>query len=392
MLLGSIILAMSTDILTFVLGLELQSYSVYILAGSTRSIESPEEPSAFTGLKYFLLGAMSSALVFMGLGLLYLFSGSTSLSTNFSLAASLDSDILYCYLGYSLVYAGLLWKIAAAPVHAWSVDVYDALPNRIAAIVSLIPKVAIITILARLTMSIMSCTSITGILNINSTVICLSLIIGAVGGLYQSRIKRLLAYSSILNMGFILMVVNSCSYYQSQYVISMYLLQYVLATGAIWLCINSIRTSDLTLISQLQGLGNIQGKLSNCQCLAISLTILVLSVAGIPPMIGFFAKFEVIYLAISSNSLYLALIAIIASLISTVYYLRIVKNIWFVKSISYITNETQVNYRKDLFNRSTVKGNEVTGLNTGIAISISFITLFILTFTLQYPILYTFIV
>jgi len=109
MLLGSIILAMSSDMLSFLLGLELQSYSVYILAASgARGIESCGEPSAFAGLKYFLLGAMSSALVFMGLAFLYIFSGSTSLNINMALATALNDDILYFYLGYSLIYGGLL--------------------------------------------------------------------------------------------------------------------------------------------------------------------------------------------------------------------------------------------------------------------------------------------
>ncbi|RYE14506.1 MAG: hypothetical protein EOP34_06385 [Rickettsiales bacterium] len=393
-ILGGIILNSATDFLTILLGLELQSYSVYILAASYRNYE----PSEAAGLKYFLLGALSSALVFMGLAILYAYSGSTNLDTAFLMISSgaslpgineLDisnfttlssnpmsaslyqqGDVILPYAGITLILAGVSWKVAAAPVQAWSIDVYDAVPTRTTAILSLLPKIALFSLLIRLISLITSNTNdnIDGIaflhndnvgqvaevaigLQIVILVVALSLIIGAVAGLFQPRIKRLLAYSSVLNVGFIIMGALLSNSTLDSYNPTLYIIQYIITTAAIWLCLINLANvygtlnsnsafSEVTLISQLQGIHTnpskgIQGASDpqsvtygkSTTIIAVCLTALVLSTAGIPPMVGFYAKYSVILLALQSGYTSLALIAVLASIISTVYYLGVIRAI-----------------------------------------------------------------
>lgn len=211
--LGAIFLASCTDSLTLLLGLELQSFSVYVIAAQYKGYE----PSEAAGLKYYLLGALSSAIVFMGLGVLYMSTG----STNFKFIAELGqvSNDPVKYLGYTLILIGFTWKIAAAPLHNWSVDVYDAVPSKSASWLSLVPKIAIITLIgcvfgASINGQIATDNEFTSestssfaasLLILLMFVSILSLIIGSIAGLTQPRIKRLLAYSGILNVGFILL-------------------------------------------------------------------------------------------------------------------------------------------------------------------------------------------
>ena len=432
-ILGGIIINSATDFLTILLGLELQSYSVYILAASYRNYE----PSEAAGLKYFLLGALSSALVFMGLAIFYAYSGSTNLETAFLMISSISSltdlnsaftqgleslqslaslgwegegDVILPYVGLTLILAGISWKVAAAPLQAWSIDVYDAVPTRTTAILSLLPKVALFSLLIRLiSMMTTSTGSELGALveagvQIIILVIALSLIVGSVAGLFQPRIKRLLAYSSVLNVGFILMGALLSNSTLDSYNPTLYIIQYIITTAAIWLCLvnlsnislnsaSQIKGTDITLISQLQGIHsnpvvsntNKSNKIDKVQStiIAVCLTALVLSTAGIPPMVGFYAKYSVIILALQSGYTTLALTAVLASIISTVYYLGVIRAIWGKSSISHNSYDNSSLYIASMNNEFT-KNNEIYEST----LFISFFTLIIVLYLLQYSVVY----
>jgi NADH-ubiquinone oxidoreductase chain 2 len=320
-LLGGILLSSCNDVLTLFLGLELQSYSVYVLAASDKNLE----PSEAAGLKYFLLGALSSALIFMGLILIYVDSGITSISYSlYIISHNMDTNNIILYMvGLILVLIGLFWKVAAAPLHAWSIDVYDAVPGRITAILSILPKIGLFSLILQLVLELSK-----NVYNLSVSTFLIfaiigfsifSLLVGGTLGLFSPRIKRLLAYSSILNVGFIIM---GCLLGSS--IVSFYIIQYIITTMGVWLCLSNFN-NEIVLTYQLQGLGN--SRILSRVFIGISLSILLLSTAGIPPMIGFFAKYEVIALAIEKGFIFLAIFAVIASLISTVYYLRVFRNI-----------------------------------------------------------------
>lgn len=444
-ILGGIILNSATDFLTILLGLELQSYSVYILAASYRNYE----PSEAAGLKYFLLGALSSALVFMGLAIFYAYSGSTNLETAFLMISSISNhgvntessqgDAILPYIGIILILAGISWKVAAAPVQAWSIDVYDAVPTRTTAVLSLLPKIALFSLLIRLISMISTDSSLgnpadtngftlfiysssgseTG-LQIIILVIALSLIVGSVAGLFQPRIKRLLAYSSVLNVGFILMGALLSNSILDSYNPTLYIIQYIITTAAIWLCLinlsnvstlkpqshnldstSTVNVSDITLISQLQGIHSdrtisypekprsVQEFVSRrSTIIAVCLTVLILSTAGIPPMVGFYAKYSIIILALQSGYTTLALIAVGASIISTVYYLGVIRAIWGKSSLS--SNDMSPKYGSSLYIASM--NNELNGQNSKevyeSTLFISFYTLTIALYLLQYSVVY----
>ena len=402
-ILGGIILNSATDFLTILLGLELQSYSVYILAASYRNYE----PSEAAGLKYFLLGALSSALVFMGLAILYAYSGSTNLDHAFLMISLNQNDIILPYAGTILILAGISWKVAAAPLQAWSIDVYDAVPTRTTAVLSLLPKIALFSLLIRL-ISLITTNNLDFVNNSLSNyinlyvevsvqiiivIIALSLIIGSVAGLFQPRIKRLLAYSSVLNVGFILMGALLSNSTLDYYNPTLYIIQYIITTAAIWLCLinlsNKNNLSDITLISQLQGIHsdpstsrtlNVKDKSAQLYYtfIAICLTALVLSTAGIPPMVGFYAKYSVIILALQSGYTTLALIAVLASIISTVYYLGVIKAIW--------SKSSKDKYNKDLY--ISAMNNVKPSNQYESTLIISFLTLIVVLYLLQYSVVY----
>lgn len=423
LIIGGIILSGSSDMLTVLLGLELQSYSAYILAASYRNYE----PSEAAGLKYFLLGALSSALIFMGLGLLYVYTGNTMIDLSFLILSSINYsnsiftiDTMVPYLGGILILIGFFWKIAAAPLQAWSIDVYDAVPTKTTAILSIIPKIGLISFIVKITYDLTSLVNFAvllekgfnlNVLDINYiiyVIIALSLIVGSIYGIFQPRIKRLLAYSSVLNIGFILMGTLLINYGQhDNFNPLFYLIQYIITTSTIWLCLTSIEKLsyiEVTLISQLQGIANENqyGRFNTLSILnfkttfiAISLTVLILSTAGIPPMVGFFAKYEVILLSLKTEYFTLAILAILASLISTYYYLNIVKNIWFKTALVNLSvqptnlvlsgatrsaDQPFESYQKD-------KLSEITGISS----QISLLTISIALFAIQYSVIYTFL-
>nr|UFJ43976.1 NADH dehydrogenase subunit 2 [Cordyceps militaris]UYL26223.1 NADH dehydrogenase subunit 2 [Cordyceps militaris]WLN31648.1 NADH dehydrogenase subunit 2 [Cordyceps militaris] len=347
---GAIFLMSSNDLITIFLSIELQSYGLYILSTIYRN----SELSTTGGLIYFLLGGLSSCFILLGTALLYANSGSTSLDSLYIITSISDihsstNDLWYSpnYISLSLVIftVGFLFKISAAPFHFWSPDVYDAIPTIVTTFVALIAKISILILLLQLvyyTNADITMNSWTFILLISSL---FSLIIGTVVGLTQFRIKRLLAYSTISHVGFMLLALSISSIESTQALI-FYLTQYIisnlnafiilLAIGYSLYCYTSDNkehdqlldktNSPIQLITQLKGYFFIN------PVLALSLTITIFSFAGIPPLVGFFGKQMVLSAALDKGLYFITLIAILTSVIGGIYYLTIIKEMFFSKS------------------------------------------------------------
>ena len=349
---GSILLISSSDLISIYLSIELQSYGLYLLCTMYRNSES----STSSGLTYFLLGGLSSCFILLGIGLIYANSGTTYLD-NFYIITNLSNiineeqnNIIYWdivnYIPYCLllITIGFLFKISAAPFHFWSPDVYDGVPTIVTTFIAIIPKISILIILLHLvhyTNYIYISTEYTWTSSLLVSSL-LSLIIGTVLGLTQFRIKRLFAYSTISHVGFLLLAlsINSVESIQS---FIFYLIQYSISNlNAFFLLIsigytlfifvnkniNHLNLSDKNN-SPIQLLNQIKGYFYINHTLAISLAITIFSFAGIPPLIGFFAKLMVLSAALQDGFVFIALIAVITSVISTVYYLNIVKIMFF---------------------------------------------------------------
>lgn len=356
--LGSSLLISSFDLISVYLSIELQSFGLYVLSTLYRNSES----STSAGLKYFLLGGLSSCIILLGVGLIYSYSGTTNFESLYILNTinSSHDNLQYVSFGISfgliLIFIGFLFKIAAAPLHNWSPDVYDGVPTIVTTWLTIIPKISILTLLLELEVQLgiiggnktvkifeMGNNFINnGLINIKTLLIIsalLSLIVGSILGLSQIRIKRLLAYSTISHIGFILLAlsinseqsIDSFIFYIIQYTIvnlnifiSILGLTYILNNNNFnnnYTGINKVNfiIKDINFISQLKGVF-----FSN-PLISLSLCISLFSMAGIPPLIGFFSKQFVLYSAINNGYYFIAIIAIIVSVISCSYYLKIVK-------------------------------------------------------------------
>lgn len=331
---GASFLVSSTDLVSLYLAIELQSFAVYILATLYRENES----ATSAGLKYFLLGALSSALILLGSALVYAYTGLTNLdaiSSLISVSTTSDSVTQGVMLGLVVMTAGFLFKIAAAPFHNWAPDVYDGVPTIVTTWLSVMPKISIFVLL----LTVSSLTEGLGLTFGDITVnvwqalllVCslLSLIIGTVVGLSQVRIKRLLTYSTISHVGFMLLAL-AVSGQESIDAFLFYLIQYTLTNLNVFLILLAFGyllvkpwaqkgTGDVEYIKELRN------QFSQSPALALSLLICLFSMAGVPPMMGFFAKYAVLYSAIHNGYYFLSIVGILASVVSAGYYLRVVK-------------------------------------------------------------------
>lgn len=331
---GASFLVSSTDLVSLYLAIELQSFAVYILATLYRENES----ATSAGLKYFLLGALSSALILLGSALVYAYTGLTNLdaiSSLISVSTTSDSVTQGVMLGLVVMTAGFLFKIAAAPFHNWAPDVYDGVPTIVTTWLSVMPKISIFVLL----LTVSSLTEGLGLTFGDITVnvwqalllVCslLSLIIGTVVGLSQVRIKRLLTYSTISHVGFMLLAL-AVSGQESIDAFLFYLIQYTLTNLNVFLILLAFGyllvkpwaqkgTGDVEYIKELRN------QFSQSPALALSLLICLFSMAGVPPMMGFFAKYAVLYSAIQNGYYFLSIVGILASVVSAGYYLRVVK-------------------------------------------------------------------
>ena len=310
--LGSFILISSNNFLTAFIGIELQSLSLYLMAAfNTKNLESNE-----AGIKYFSLGALSSGFLLFGISMVYFDNSSIQFS-------EIEHVSHFTEIGLALILIALFFKVSAAPFHIWTPDVYQGSPTISVLFFATLPKFASLIFLFRFFLE-MDISSYPSLLFIFKTVCILSLLIGAYGAITQTVIKRLLAFSSINHIGFILLSILSFKFL-SQGIFFFYLLIYLVTNFGVFSVLLTLRNSsgELKLISDLSGL-----KTHN-KSKAIALLVLFFSLAGIPPFAGFFAKFFILTASMNEGLIYLSLIAVLSSVIAAFYYLRVIKNMFF---------------------------------------------------------------
>jgi NADH-quinone oxidoreductase subunit N len=315
---GMGIMVSATDLITLYIGLELNSLAAYVLASFARN----DERSAEAGLKYFVLGALASGILLFGMSLLYGFTGSTGFE---AIGKAMAGDIgMGKLLGLIFVLSGLAFKISAAPFHMWTPDVYEGAPTPVTAFFASAPKVAASALLIRVTIEAFG-NQLAAWQQIMIVVSLMSIIIGAVGAIGQQNLKRLLAYSSINNVGFILIGLAAGTEAGVAGML-VYLAIYVVMTLGGFICLMQLKGSDGTM---KEGISDIAGLSKTQPMLAAVFAIFMFSLAGIPPLFGFWGKLVVFQAAVAANLLPLAVIGIAASVIGAFYYLKVIKVMYF---------------------------------------------------------------
>ena len=308
----------ATDMMTLYIGLELNSLSSYVLASFIRT----DVRSSEAGLKYFVLGALASGMLLFGISLVYGFAGSTSFAViGETLSGDLSTGPL---IGLVLVLSGLAFKISAVPFHMWTPDVYEGAPTPVSAFFASAPKVAAVALTARVIIEAFGGQT-SAWQQIIVFVALASIILGAVGAIGQQNIKRLLAYSSINNVGFMLIGLAAGTA-QGVSAMMFYLAIYVAMTLGCFVCVLEMRDKDG---NPLESLSSLAGLSQSRPGLAAGFAIFMFSLAGIPPLFGFWGKFLVFDAAVAAGMLPLAVIGIAASVIGAFYYIKVVKIIYF---------------------------------------------------------------
>ena len=320
-ILGMFFMVSSNDLILFYLGLELQSLSLYILA----SIDRDNLRSTESGIKYFVLSALSSGLLLYGCSLLYGFTG----STNFEVIANqLNKENTGAVFAMVFILVGLAFKVSAVPFHMWTPDVYEGAPTSITSYFAVVPKVAGLALLIKFMFVPFS-----NILLEWQTIIIFisiaSMILGAVAAMVQKNFKRLLAYSSIGHIGYALagVATGAISGYQSAIV---YISIYVIMNIGAFSCLYLLKKDE----QYKENISDLSGISKKHPLLAISLLIILFSLAGVPPLGGFFAKFYVFVAVLEKEMYALAIIGLLTTVMSAFYYLKIIKTIYFDDSIS----------------------------------------------------------
>ena len=316
--LGAGIMVSATDFITLYIGLELNSLSAYVLAAFLRA----DERSAEAGLKYFVLGALASGILLFGMSLLYGFTGTTQFV---GIRAALDGQLATgTVFGIVFVLSGLAFKIAAAPFHMWTPDVYEGAPTPVTTFFATAPKVAAMALTMRVALDAFG-----GQVGAWQPIVIfaalLSIVIGALGAIGQANIKRLMAYSSINNVGFILIGLAAATPAGASGVL-VYLAIYVAMTIAGFVAILLLRDADG---APVEAIADLAGLSKTRPWLALALAAVMFSLAGIPPLFGFWAKFLVFKAAVAADLVALAAIGIAASVIGAFYYIKVVKVMYF---------------------------------------------------------------
>jgi NADH-quinone oxidoreductase subunit N len=312
----------ATDMLTLYVGLELQSLAAYVLASFMRR----DTRSAEAGLKYFVLGALASGILLYGIALLYGFTGTTSfdgIASAFRQPAAHDFAVGRL-MGIVFVLSGLAFKISAVPFHMWTPDVYEGAPTPVTALFASAPKVAAMSLLVRVTVEALGPATAEW-RQIVIFVSLVSIILGAVAAIGQTNIKRLLAYSSINNIGFALIGLGAGTA-EGISAVLMYMTVYIVMTLGSFLCVLQMRDLDgrpVEDIASLSGLSRTR------PWLAAGFAMFMFSLAGIPPLFGFYPKFAVFTAAVNAGLFSFATIGAVGSVVGAYYYLKIIKTMYF---------------------------------------------------------------
>src|SRR5713226_5567842 len=314
--LGMMVLISAGDLIMLYLGLELMSLALYVVAASNRDNAKSTE----AGLKYFVLGALSSGMLLYGASLVYGFTGTVSFA---GIAKAATQGSLGLVFGLVFLFAGFCFKVSAVPFHMWTPDVYEGAPTPVTAFFAAAPKVAGIAMFVRTTI-----VAFPGVLaqwqQIVVFVAIASMALGAFAAIGQHNIKRLMAYSSIGHMGFALVGLAAGTQEGVQGVL-VYMAIYVAMTLGTFACILSMRRDG----EMVEEIADLAGLARTKPAMAFFLAMLLFSLAGIPPLAGFFAKFYVFLAAIKAGLFTLAVIGVVTSVVGAYYYLAIVKIMYF---------------------------------------------------------------
>lgn len=317
----------SYDLIAMYLAIELQGLSFYILASSKRNSEFSTE----AGLKYFILGAFSSGILLFGCSLIYGFTGLTSFSglAKFFVGLSLANSNEFL-LGILFLATGFLFKLTAVPFHMWVPDVYEGSPTAVTSYFAIVPKIAVLGIFLKLFLFVFFelFFSWQQILIFCSMA---SMIVGSIAAVYQKKIKRLLAFSSIGHMGYILIGI-CCGTLEGIASTLLYTIIYVIMTINIFAVILTLKSNNFR-IKYIEDFAILS---KSNPLLALSVALVLFSMAGIPPLAGFCSKFLVFFVALESSLYSLAFVGILTSVISCFYYIRLIKILYFDKPLKWV--------------------------------------------------------
>ena len=315
-ILGMMVMISSYDLIVFYVGLELQSLALYVLASFNRD----QLKSSESGLKYFVLSALSSGLLLYGCSLIYGFTGSTNFNVINEILNSTQFGLTF---GVVFILVGLAFKISAVPFHMWAPDVYEGSPTSVTMFFSIVPKVAALTVFIRF-LYVPFLNMIDQWQPIIIFLSIASMLFGAVAAIGQNNLKRLVAYSSIGHIGYILagLAVGSNDGVQSSII---YISIYIVMNLALFCCLFMLKRND----QYYEKINDLSGLSKNHPVLSFSLLIILFSLAGIPPLAGFFAKFYIFKSVIEQSMYFLAIVGLLSTVIAAFYYLRIIKVIYF---------------------------------------------------------------
>lgn len=321
--LGMLFMVSANGFLSLYVGLELQSLALYVLA----AIHRDDAKSSEAGLKYFVLGALSSGIILYGISLIYGFTGTVGFVQIRELYAAGGDLPVGALVGLVFLFAGICFKISAVPFHMWTPDVYEGSPMSVTAFFAVAPKIASIALFVRLALEPFSAFSDQW-QQIIIFVSAASMVIGSLGAIQQTNIKRLIAYSSIGHVGFILLGLAAASE-EGVKGILIYILIYATLSLGIFACIMMVNRRD----GRSDDISTFSGLSKTKPVLAFAIAVIMFSMAGIPPFAGFFGKFFVILAAIQSELYVLSVIAVVSSVIAAFYYLKIVKIMYLDESV-----------------------------------------------------------
>ena len=316
--LGMMIMISSNDLIVFYMGLELQSLALYVLATFNRdNLKSSE-----AGLKYFVLSALSSGLLLYGCSLIYGFTGSTNFQ---EIASQLNSNNYAVTFGIVFILVGLAFKISAVPFHMWAPDVYEGSPTSVTLFFTMVPKVAALTVFIRfLYVPFLNLIEQWQMILIFLSIA--SMIFGAIAAIGQQNLKRLIAYSSIGHIGYTLagLAAGTNEGIQSSII---YITIYIVMNLGLFSCLLMMKRNEI----YYESIEDLSGLSKNHPLMSISLLVILFSLAGIPPLAGFFAKFYIFKSVLEQSMYFLAIVGLLSTVIAAFYYLRIIKIIYFDK-------------------------------------------------------------
>ena len=316
--LGMMIMISSNDLIVFYMGLELQSLALYVLATFNRD----QLKSSEAGLKYFVLSALSSGLLLYGCSLIYGFTG----STNFNIIANqLNSSEYAITFGIVFILVGLAFKISAVPFHMWAPDVYEGSPTSVTLFFTMVPKIAALTVFIRfLYVPFLNLIDQWQMILIFLSIA--SMLFGAIAAIGQTNLKRLIAYSSIGHVGYTLagVATGSNDGIQSSVI---YITIYIIMNLGLFSCLLMMKRNN----KYFEDIEDLSGLSKNHPLMSLSLLVILFSLAGIPPLAGFFAKFYIFKSVLEQSMYFLAIVGLLSTVVAAFYYLRIIKIMYFDK-------------------------------------------------------------